>query len=113
MEESKRLRTAKALDEFEGLFNEQVGLPLRKEVRAASHVQNVLAVSIRKTVEQIADEYGLEFDTIWVECMALARERMEKAVDGLCDTYRSEPLIENGKAVGQKITYYMDIRRLA
>lgn len=108
------MRMARALDDFEHIVDEQVGLPLRGEARVASHVQNVVAVNIREALtEQLTVEYNLCLDELWSECMALLKERMEKAVKGLCDEYKIEPFIKGGECLGQKLTYYKFGRKSA
>lgn len=111
--ESKRVRTARALDEFEQNVDEQIGLPLRKEARTATHTQNTVSVNIRDAVAEYAQENMLDFEPLFAECMALLKERMEKAVNGLCDEYEVEPFLENHRAIGQKLTYYKFGRRTA
>lgn len=112
--QTERLRRALALDEFERTIDEKVGLPLRSDARSATHMQNMLQVNVVALVDGIAKEFDLESSDIFGGCMAILSERMEKALEGVCDEFRVEVFKERGKEVGRKVTYYKwKVRRSA
>ena len=104
--ESKRMRTARALDEIEEALRRHVFDRLRDNANRTNHIQNELRVDIRQSVDEVAREYDLECRDIFGEASAMLINMMKDALDGYCDDYKIEPYLVNDRLVGQKVRFY-------
>ena len=101
--ESKRMRIARALDDFEGLL-EKADVAWR--VEKASGVQGIVRLRFDNVVEELAREHGISSDDIFGEASMMTIRALEDGARGRCDDYIVRPWVDGGKFIGHVLTFY-------
>lgn len=103
--ESKRVRTARALDEIEGVVNQCCEMA-REEAEKKAHVQNTMAFDILGEVDEIAEWFGVDFDELKSEAIGMLRNGLHVTLDGLVLEKKVEPYMVDSVCHGMKVKFY-------
>ena len=105
--ESKRIRTAKALDELEKVVLKccKIGTG---HYRDATTIQNEDKFNIIGAIMDAADSYSVDVDDLKGETLRMLRNELSETYYGLrCEVRYVKPLMEDGECVGMSVKYYV------
>lgn len=100
--ESKRMRVARALDEFEELL---ANVNVAERVERTSSVQGIVRLKVTDAVEQLAKKHGIEEADIMADASELAILELEHGAAG-SDEHKISPWMDGGRFVGHVLTFY-------
>lgn len=107
--ESKRVRTARALDEIEAKARE-CGQIVRDSLHETTHYMNRMMFDSAAFVRETAERHEIEWEEIAPDALAMLREELVHCLDGERVLERKvEPYMSSSKCIGMKITFYKDL----
>lgn len=113
MNESKRVRVARALDAIEEVVR-KCGEHLFHHAATTTHYMNASSFCIDGVVREAAREYGVHYDELKPEALRMLHEELAVTLDGLrVMEHRVEPYVKDGTCVGMKATFYIDLWKKA
>ena len=110
MNESKRVRIARALDEIEKMVRD-CGSRLFDQAMNSEHLQNELKVNVYEAIKKIADKHDVGFSEVKDEAMRMLSEEFNATLRGIaCDVRYVKPYIVDGEYVGVQVKYDICLR---